>query len=177
MGAKLRRKIFVPLVLSAISFFVCATLQYADEITRPVAKVDAKGWLTVQLKNTSEKIPAVRVIANKMIGAPQVLTINNIAFLAPTTGDFVSGLFEIRGTIDTPAAPASYYEIKYAYQDDPDIWYDEGITIERDGTLLARWDTNGLNDGDIILKITVKYASGSESSGAIRVAYDHTLLL
>lgn len=104
------------------------------------------------------------------ISRPEVL--QAVQILRPSYFEYVGGVVDIRGTIET--GDFAYYQIAYGAGVDPDQWFEIGgqQTTFTPGVSLGQWDTNGL-DGVYTLWLKVVYDDNSVDSAFVQVSVDN----
>jgi hypothetical protein len=83
--------------------------------------------------------------------------------LSPAAGQVIQGSFEVIGTV--PEEDFASAELAYAYgKEDETNWFViTSISQPATISLLARWDTTTISDGDYKLRLTVNYTDGSSA--------------
>ncbi len=80
---------------------------------------------------------------------------------APRSGDAVQGLVQLIGTSDIPGFASA--EVAFGYMDDPTgTWFQiSRSTLPVTEGILATWDTNGITDGNYVLRLRVTLTDGT----------------
>lgn len=83
--------------------------------------------------------------------------------ISPAEGQVIQGSFEVIGTV--PEEDFASAELAYAYDKDDETNWFVIASISQPATisLLARWDTTTISDGDYKLRLTVNHTDGSSS--------------
>ena len=98
---------------------------------------------------------------------------NNAAILQPILGDIIGGeTVEVRGSMD--ATNMEDYQISYGPGTNPSTWINltERVTTYEPGTVLASWDTRGL-DGTYTLRLLVRLTDGTIDDAYVQVTIDN----
>jgi hypothetical protein len=96
-----------------------------------------------------------------------------VAIGSPPDGGFVDGVVPVIGTTMMPDFES--YDLQFASAVSPDVWrWISGPHLAQvvDGELTT-WDTNGLEDGEYILRLVVHALSGGSSEARVRVFISH----
>ena len=92
-----------------------------------------------------------------------------VAISSPPDGGFVDGVMPVIGTATMPDFES--YDLQFASAASPDAWrWISGPHLAQvvDGEL-TQWGTNGLEDGEYILRLVVHALSGGSSEARVRV--------
>jgi hypothetical protein len=85
--------------------------------------------------------------------------------ISPAGGQVIQGSFEVIGTV--PESDFASAELAYAYDnddnDDTNWFVIASISQPATISLLARWDTTTISDGDYKLRLTVSHTDGSSA--------------
>ncbi|HET7091669.1 MAG TPA: PBP1A family penicillin-binding protein [Anaerolineae bacterium] len=96
-------------------------------------------------------------------------TASIVAIGSPPDGGFVDGVVPVIGTATIPDFES--YDLQFASAVSPDTWrWISGPHLAQvvDGEL-TQWDTNGLEDGEYILRLVVHALSGGSTEARVRV--------
>ncbi|HEY4689605.1 MAG TPA: PBP1A family penicillin-binding protein [Anaerolineae bacterium] len=93
-----------------------------------------------------------------------------VAISDPPDGGLVNGLVSIIGTAHMP--DFEHYDVMFSLASSPDDWrWISGPHLAAvNNGLLTTWDTNGLEEGDYILRLVVYSQSGGSSEARVRVS-------
>jgi hypothetical protein len=92
---------------------------------------------------------------------PAACVPEEIFISAPQSGDTISGVVEVSGTVDVP--DFGFYKFEVARADEA-LWLtvQAGRTTVREGVLVESWDTSRLPEGNYVLQLVVTNNAGEE---------------